>query len=136
MKKKDAPQDPSALDNFTTDLVYALDENGKYVPVKSRGWEVKAKALEVAWDEIDEKTKAAIEKVKNHEASPILFFMQLRIMDVGIVADYTGFWKWQVKRHLKPEVFKNMSQSKLKKYAEVFEVTIEELKNPMLLEKS
>ena len=28
-------------------------------------------------------------------------------MDMGIVAAYTGFWKWQIKRHLKPPILKN-----------------------------
>ena len=49
-------------------------------------------------------------------------------MDLSIVAAYTGFWKWQIKRHLKPNVYKNISESKLKKYAELFEVNITELK--------
>jgi hypothetical protein len=49
-------------------------------------------------------------------------------MDVGIVAAYTGFWKWQVKRHLKYSVFQKLSPSKLAKYAELFEVSQEELK--------
>ncbi|HZZ76798.1 MAG TPA: hypothetical protein VFE04_12750, partial [Puia sp.] len=62
------------------------------------------------------------------EASPVLFFMELRVMDVGIVAAYTGFWKWQVKRHLKYSVFQKLSPSKLAKYAELFEVSQEELK--------
>ena len=46
----------------------------------------------------------------------------------SIVSAYTGFCKWQVKRHLKPEVFRKLSDKKLKKYADVFEVSVEELK--------
>ena len=49
-------------------------------------------------------------------------------MDLSIVASYTGFWKWQIKRHLKPSVFNKLSEAKLKKYADVFEITVEELK--------
>jgi len=34
-----------------------------------------------------------------------------------------------VKRHFKPSVFKKLSRKKLKKYAEVFEISIKKLKN-------
>jgi hypothetical protein len=44
------------------------------------------------------------------------------------VAAYTGFWKWQVKRHLKPAVFARLSEKKMKRYAEVFNVSVEDLK--------
>jgi hypothetical protein len=54
--------------------------------------------------------------------------MELRVMDIPIVAAYTGFWKWQVKRHLKYKVFEKLSASGLARYAEVFEVSVEELK--------
>lgn len=49
-------------------------------------------------------------------------------MDVSILAGYTGFWKWQVKKHLNPSIFKELSDRKLQKYAEVFNVTVDELK--------
>ncbi len=131
MKKKETPQDSSALNNFTKEVVYAWDENGNYVPVQSSGWEVKSKALEVAWDEIGERAKSALQQFKQNEASPVLYFMELRIMELNIVADYTGFWQWQVKRHIKPSVFNKLSEKSLQKYANLFEVTIDELKNPV-----
>ena len=75
-----------------------------------------------------QRIEAARQKVIRREASPILFFMELRVMDIPIVAAYTGFWKWQVKRHLKYSVFEKLSPAKLAKYAELFEVSPEELK--------
>ena len=33
----------------------------------------------------------------------MLFFMEYRLMDLSILSDYTGFWKWQIRRHLKPD---------------------------------
>jgi hypothetical protein len=129
MERKDIPQDPSPLDNFTKEVCYAVDESGKYVAGLSRGWQVKADALGITWQEAEARVANAREKIKNGEASPILFFMELHLMDLPIVAAYTGFWVWTVKRHLKPEVFNSLSDKKLRKYAEVFDVTIEELKN-------
>ena len=49
-------------------------------------------------------------------------------MDIGIVSAYTGFWKWTIKQHLKPAAFKKLSEKKLNKYAEAFNISVEELK--------
>ncbi len=129
MQKKDLPQDPSVLDKFTRDVVYVTDENGNYTTGLSRGWEVKATALNLAWEDIEQRINDAKEKVIKGEVSPVLFFMELRLMDIPTLAAYTGFWKWQINRHLKPEVFKTLSEKKLLKYADVFEVSIGDLKN-------
>ncbi|MBS1667709.1 MAG: hypothetical protein JST58_10060 [Bacteroidetes bacterium] len=128
MKKEEIPQDPSALNKLTKEVCYAVDQSGKYVTELSTGWEVKANALDVAWEDIEERISKAKQKVLNNEASPILFFIELRLMDIPIVAAYTGFWKWQVKQHLKPSVFKKLSEGKLKRYSEAFNISIEELK--------
>jgi hypothetical protein len=128
MKKEEIPQDLGALGKITGEVCYVVDESGKYTTVLSNGWEVKSSALDVAWKDVEQRIAAAAEKVKNREASPILFFMELRVMDIGIVAAYTGFWKWQVKKHLKYPVFEKLSDAKLTRYAALFEVSLEELK--------
>jgi hypothetical protein len=134
MKKEDIPQDPGALSKTTKEVCYAVDKSGKYTTELSVGWDVKIKALDVAWEDIAARVAAAEQKVKNKEASPILFFIELRLMDIPILAAYTGFWKWQVKRHLKPSVFDKLPEKKLKKYAEIFEVSVEVLKTMKLNE--
>jgi hypothetical protein len=128
MKKEEIPQDLGALGKITKEVCYAVDETGKYTTALSNGWEVKSSALEVAWKDVEERIKAARQKVKNKEASPILFFMELRVMDIPIVAAYTGFWKWQVKQHMKYAVFEKLSVSRLAKYAALFEVSVDDLK--------
>lgn len=128
MKKEDIPQDESALNKLTKEVVYAVDSAGNYTTNLSTGWEVKATALDVAWKDIEHRIEDARQKVLDKEASPILYFMELRLMDLGIVAAYTGFWQWSVKQHLKPGPFYKLSDIKLKKYAEAFNVSVEELK--------
>lgn len=129
MKKEDVPQDLSALGKITKEVCYATDASGKYVKELSQGWGVKITALDTAWGDIEVRMATAKEKVLNKEASPLLFFMERSLMDTAILAGYTGFWKWQIKRHLKPGVFKKLSDKKLQRYADVFNVTIGELKN-------
>jgi hypothetical protein len=128
MKKENVPQDVSSLGKITKEVCYATDSEGKYVKELSSGWDVKINALDVAWDDIAKRRNEAKQKVLANEASPILFFLEYRLMDIGLLADYTGFWGWQIKRHLKPEVFNSLSDKKLQKYAEAFNVTAADLK--------
>lgn len=129
MKKEDVPQDLSSLGKITKEICYATDQSGKYVTEQSLGWDIKITALDAAWQDIEARKAIAHKKVLNGEASPLLFFMERGLMDIGILAGYTGYWKWQVKRHLKPAVFNELSEKKLQRYAVVFNVDIDDLKN-------
>ena len=128
MKKEDIPQDDGALNKLTKEIVYAVDSSGNYTTELSTGWKVKTTALDLAWEDIEQRIENARQKVLNNEASPILFFIELRLMDVGIVSAYTGFWKWSIKQNLKPAVFEKLPEKKLNKYAEAFNISVEELK--------
>ena len=128
MKKENVPQDLSALGKLTKEVCYATDESGQYVTQLSSGWDVKITALDVAWDDIKERVDKARRQVLNNEASPILFFIEYLLMDLKLLADYTGFWQWQIKRHLKPEVFNQLSDKKLQQYADAFNITPADLK--------
>jgi hypothetical protein len=129
MKKEDLPQDKSALSHMTRELCYVKDKDGKYSTDLSTGWDVKKDALDNAWDDIHERVRDAALAVKNGEKSPVFYFMELRLMDLMVLGGYTGFWKFNIKRHFKPEVFKNLSEKKLAIYAKAFDITVEELKN-------
>ena len=129
MKKEDVPQDLSSLGKITKEVCYATDSSGKYITEQSKGWDVKIKALDVAWEDIQKRIEAAKEQVLKNNASPVLFFMEYRLMDISILAAYTGFWKWQIKRHLRPDVFNTLSEKKLQRYAMAFNSTIEDLKS-------
>lgn len=128
MKKEEIPQDDGALNKLTREVVYAVDGSGNYSTELSTGWDVKTKALDLAWQDIEKRIETARQKVLNNEASPILYFIELRLMDMGILAAYTGYWKWTIKRHLKPGVFKRLTEIKLQRYADAFNVSVEELK--------
>jgi hypothetical protein len=129
MKKEDVPQDLSHLGKITKEVCYATDPSGKYTTELSRGWDIKIAALDTAWEDIRARMEAARERVRANQASPILFFMERGLMDIGIVAAYTGFWKWQVRRHLQPDPFKRLSDKKLRRYAEIFNISVGDLKS-------
>ena len=108
-------------------MVYAVGNDGKYTGVNSAGWEAENFATRQAWDAMDETLAETEEKVKQGKLSPIAYFMQKCLMDESLLAKYIGKWKWQVNRHMKPSVFKRLDGSLLKKYASVFEISVEEL---------
>jgi len=129
MKKEDLPQDAGALDKFTREVCYVKNQDGKYETALSKGWDVKKEALDSAWTDVNERIEDARQAVVRGEKSPVHYFMELRLMDLPVLSGYTGFFSFFIKRHLKPSVFKNLSEKKLGKYARAFDVTIEELKN-------
>lgn len=130
MKKDEVPQDKGSLSNSNMkELVYATDEKGDYTTALSVGWEPKSIALSNSIDEINERIATAKDSVKNGEASPIVYFMELNKMDLAILSSYVGFWKWRVKRHFKPTVFAGLNDRILQKYADVFNIDISKLKN-------
>jgi hypothetical protein len=117
------------LVGVTRDVCYVKDKDGKYTTDLSIGWDVKKQALDNAWDDIKERVAEAATQVKNGEISPIFYFMEVKLMDITLLSSYTGFWKWTIKRHFKPSVFKNLSDTKLATYAKAFDISVEELKN-------
>jgi len=130
MKKEEVPQDKSNLEsaNFK-ELCYAVDENGEYTTVNSSGWDPKTIALNKAIEDINERVEDAKQRVLNNQTSSIEYYMEFHKMDLQILASYVGLWKWRVKRHFNPKVFNKLSKKVLQKYADVFDVSIDQLKN-------
>ena len=129
MKKENVPQDKSSLENFTREVCYVKNKDGKYDTELSTGWETKSVALDKAWEEINRRTEEAKNNCINGINSPVAYYLELRLMDIPVLAGYTGFFGWQIKRHIKPSVFNKLSDKKLQKYADAFDITINELKN-------
>ena len=130
MKKSDVPQDKGHLskDNYN-EVYYAINDHGEFSKTLSAGWETKNIVQSETLKVLEERTEVARKKVENGEASPILYFMELKRMDWEILSNYVGIWKFFVKRHAKATVFRKLNDSTLKKYAEAFEISVEELKH-------
>ncbi len=130
MKAKEVPQDDAnMMRGKWKDPIYTVDENGKYTTSYSLGWEVKNAVMQQAWDNIREKLEEIRKKVLAGELSPIAYYMEKNIMDVSLLAKYMELWKWTVKKHLKPKHFNRLSQETLEKYADIFNITTDELKD-------
>jgi len=128
LKAKDVPQDDAnMLQGKLREPIYSLDENGNYTTVKSVGWNPKNEVMKEAWDQVNEKVEHARNKVLSGEMSPLGYYIEKNIMDIGLVAKYMGIWRWTAKRHLKPNIFARLKEETLEKYAQVFNITKEQL---------
>ncbi len=131
MKVNEVPQD--GLDykgrGELRKLMYATANDGKYTGVGSVGWEAENEATKQAWDEVEEMLKETEAAVRAGTLSPIAWFMQKALMDVPLLASYMGKWQWSIKRHLKPKGFAGLSEATLAAYAQVFNISAEELKH-------
>ena len=128
MQIKDVPQDPGILDDYGREICYAVDQNGNYSLAQSIGWDPKNVANRQAWQRIEKKIDKARKDILDGKLSPIGFYMACHQMDVALLAQYMGLYRWQVRRHLKPAVFKNIKRSILETYAALFNISVDELK--------
>ncbi len=129
MKHNELPQDKSALSDTTRELCYVKDNDGRYCTELSTGWEVKVGALNSAWEKINENVIIAKEQVVLGQKSPLYYLMIKNLMDLNLLSKYTGFFKFRIKQHFKPAVFKKLNDKKLKKYADAFNIGVDEIKN-------
>ncbi|WP_257668471.1 helix-turn-helix transcriptional regulator [Parapedobacter tibetensis] len=132
MKKNQVPQDDGSLAKKNiSELCYAVDENGRYTTVHSTGWEAKTLALNESLQLIEERIADTGHAVLAGKVSPIAYYMELHRMDVALLASYVGIHRWFVKRHFHPKRFLKLKEKTLQKYADVFGITIEQLKAPV-----
>lgn len=131
MKKEEVPHDKKIIhgeDNSLVKVLYVTNQQGSYETTQYEGWEAENLAMSQAWEDIDEKIAHTLQRVKAGELSPIAYFMEKNLMDLPTLANYMGSWKFFVKKHLTPAGFKKLSDRKLEKYAAVFAISVDELK--------
>ncbi|MBW6461281.1 MAG: hypothetical protein K0B08_11985 [Bacteroidales bacterium] len=84
MKKKEVPQDEGLMEGRFEDVCYALDENGNYVAVLSKGWKPKTDAMLQAWEVVHEKVEQVRQYVLAGKISPIAYWAPLiTIVDIN-----------------------------------------------------
>lgn len=130
MKKEKVPQDNNeTYQGYSTKVVYAVDEGGNYTQVKTSGWEVEEIVLQDVVNDFKDKAQEVARQVMAGQASPIEYFMHAKYMDLPSLAAGVGMAKWRVKRHLTAKGFKKLNRKKLQRYADFFNIEIEELSN-------
>jgi hypothetical protein len=128
MKANEVPQDGTYYYEGKKRACYALNEEGKYIIVPSNGWSAEEVVNGLAVDDmaasLEETRKAVLAGMK----SPLCYHMERRQMIPEILAKTAGIAGFRVKRHLRPEIFRQLKESVLDRYAKALAVTLEELK--------
>ena len=128
MNINSVPQDDSSTYAKNKKAIYAADENGNVGVVASSGWEVEEAATKQALSDLEESAKDAYILVKDGEMSPLYFHMYAVRMDLQVLSESTGFFKWTIKKDFDSEKFLNIKEKRLAVYAEAMGKTQEELR--------
>jgi len=128
MDIKSVPQDDSSTYANNKKAIYAKDENGEVKVVGSSGWEAEETVTKQALEDLEDSAKEAYCEVKKGLKSPLYYHMFAVRMDLQVLADSTGFFKWTIKRDFDPKRYENINENRLAVYAEAMGRTIEELK--------
>jgi len=129
MKTSEVPQDAIKTLHGMKKALYAVDEKGEYTRTTTGGWESEEIVLTQVIDDFEAKADEAAARVRRGETSPIEYFMNKKWMDPPTLAQAMGLYRWQVRRHFKPGVFKRLDRRTLAEYARLFGVSVERLTN-------
>ena len=122
------PQDNSSTYANMKKALYVKDKNGKVTTAASTGWEVEETVTKQALEDINEHIKEAYQEVKSKKKSTLYYHMYRQRMDLTLLSQATGFFKWRIKRDFEPKVFAKIKESRLKEYCEVLGVSPKEIK--------
>jgi DNA-binding Xre family transcriptional regulator len=107
-------------------ILYVEMENGKYGPIQTGSYitrnflddyELKRKHLE----------DALRNKIQNKEVSPIYYYMVLEDLTISELAARVNLRKAKVKKHLEYGSFNSIKSEILNQYADVFNVSVDDL---------
>ena len=118
MRERDVPQEGNATLAGHRKAVYAVGEDGKLRSVASRGWQVEEIVTRQALAELEERARDARQRALAGVASPLEYHMYRARMDVPMLAEAAGLWRWRVRRHLRPQVFARLPRALKRRYAE------------------
>ncbi len=128
MDISNVPQDNSSTYANNKKAIYAKKADGNVCVVGSSGWEAEEIVTKQALQDLELMAKDAYQEVFEGKKSPLYFHMYAVRMDLQVLSDTTGFFKWTIKRDFKPAVFEKISQKRLQNYSEVMGKSVAELK--------
>jgi len=129
MRYDEVPQEQNKTLAGNKKAVYATDKDGAYNTVASDGWEVEEIVTSQAVEEFERLAQESLQRTQEGKASVLEYHMYKNRMDLPLLAQTTGFFKWTIKRDFKVEKFNNISASRATTYADVLGITVDELKS-------
>jgi hypothetical protein len=127
MRERDVPQEGNATLAGNRKAVYAVADDGRVRLVASRGWEVEEIVTRQAIDDLARLAREARERCRAGLTSPLEFHMYHARMDVALLSQTTGVWRWRIRRHFRPQVFARLPATLRQRYADALGLSLEAL---------
>jgi hypothetical protein len=127
MREREVPQEGNSTLAGHRKAVYAAGEDGRLRLVPSSGWEVEEIVTRQAVDDLARRSEEAHARALSGESSPLEYHMYRARMDLDLLAQTTGIWRWRVRRHFRPRVFARLPLALKARYAEALGIPVEAL---------
>jgi len=127
MRERDVPQEGNATLAGNRKAVYAVADDGKVRLVASRGWEVEEIVTRQAVQDLERLAQEARGRARAGLTSPLEVHMYRARMDLALLSQTTGLWRWRIRRHFRPRVFARLSPALRQRYADALGLTPEAL---------
>jgi hypothetical protein len=127
MRERDVPQEGNSTLGGYRRGVYAVAEDGRVRLVASRGWEVEEIVTRQALQDLERQARDARERALKGLTSPLEVHMYRSRMDLALLSQITGLWRWRIRRHFRPQVFARLSPALRQRYADALGLSLEAL---------
>lgn len=127
MRERDLPQEGNRTLAGHRKAVYAVAEDGRLHLVPTHGWEVEEIVTRQAVEDLERRAAEARERALSGQSSPLEYHMYRARMDVELLSQTSGVWRWRVRRHLKPAAFTRLPLALKERYAEALGLSVEAL---------
>jgi hypothetical protein len=128
VKKDEVPQDKAQALGGQRKLMYAVDDSGAYTGVASAGWEAEDESTMAAVHEIDRLRDEALARARAGKTAPLEYHMYARRMEPATLSQTTGWPEWRVKRHFRPEIFRQLPANMMARYVDALGLSADQLK--------
>ncbi|MGB6328170.1 MAG: hypothetical protein WBF48_04535 [Halarcobacter sp.] len=128
MEEIKVPKEDNATLNGMQKVMYTTDSSGDFVR-ENYGSNIEEFATQTAVDEYELLKEEALLNISKGISSPICFYMYENRMDLPTLSSMVDMFSFRVKRHLQMKHFKKLNEKILSKYALVFNISIEELRD-------
>lgn len=123
MKEKDI-----YIDDKTHEIIlYAEKDDESYAPVLCGSYAV-ANHLDEFFGMKERLEQSLRQQLKEGKISPVYFYMLMYDMGPGDLARRMGISQRKLRKHFRPEIFNKLDESRLAKYAVIFGISVEQLK--------
>jgi hypothetical protein len=127
VREAEVPQEGNVTLTGARKAIYARSTSGTIGIAASRGWEAEEIVTLQAVNECLRLAEEARTRALNGRASPLEFHMYRARMDLALLGQATGLWRWRIRRHFRPGIFCRLSHAMLKRYADALGISIDAL---------